>query len=257
MLSKNKIKLIRALEHKKFREKENLFLIEGEKLIEELLQSGITIESIFATNTWIDKNAQAINKFRNKVESVTSNEMERISLLKSPAPVLGIAEIPSYQLNKKNLENKLTLVLDSVQDPGNLGTIIRIADWFGIENIICSEDAVDVYNPKVVQSTMGAIFRVKTHYMPLDELFLLNKDLQLPVYGTLLDGDNIYSKNLSQSGIIIMGNESKGINPVYQSFITDKLFIPFYPEGRKRSESLNVGIATAIVCAEFRRQANR
>jgi TrmH family RNA methyltransferase len=168
-----------------------------------------------------------------------------------------LAEIPSSVLNKDDLKNKLSLVLDSVQDPGNLGTIIRIADWFGIENIICSQDSVDVYNPKVVQSTMGAIFRVKTHYMPLEELFSMNEDLQLPVYGTLLDGDNIYSKDLSQSGLIIMGNESKGINPVYQSFITDKLFIPFYPEGQKRSESLNVGIATAIVCAEFRRQAVR
>ncbi|HEX2934919.1 MAG TPA: RNA methyltransferase [Bacteroidales bacterium] len=257
MLSKNKIKLIRSLENKKFREKENLFLIEGEKLIEELLLSGLNIQGIFATDQWIDKNAQAINKFSNIVESVTPNEIERISLLKSPSPVVGLAEIPSFQLKKKSLENKLTLVLDSVQDPGNLGTIIRIADWFGIENIICSEDSVDVYNPKVVQSTMGAIFRVKTHYMPLEELFSMNKDLQLPVYGTLLDGDNIYDKKLSQSGLIIMGNESKGINPIYQQFITDKLFIPFYPEGQKRSESLNVGIATAIVCAEFRRQAAR
>lgn len=257
MLSKNKIKLIRSLEYKKFREKENLFLIEGEKLIEELLQSGLNIENIFATETWIDKNTQALNKLKNKLECATTGELERISLLKSPPTVVGLAEIPSSVLNKDDLKNKLSLVLDSVQDPGNLGTIIRIADWFGIENIICSQDSVDVYNPKVVQSTMGAIFRVKTHYMPLEELFSMNEDLQLPVYGTLLDGDNIYSKDLSQSGLIIMGNESKGINPVYQSFITDKLFIPFYPEGQKRSESLNVGIATAIVCAEFRRQAVR
>ncbi len=257
MLSKNKIKLIRSLEYKKFREKENLFLIEGEKLIEELLLSGLTIQSIFATDAWIDKNAQALNKFKNKIEHATLQEIERISLLKSPSPVVGLAEIPSTVLNKDDLKNKLSLVLDSVKDPGNLGTIIRIADWFGIENIICSEESVDVYNPKVVQSTMGAIFRVKTHYMPLEELFLLNNDLKLPVYGTLLDGDNMYSKKLSQSGLIIMGNESKGINPIYQPFITDKLFIPFYPEGQKRSESLNVGIATAIVCAEFRRQATR
>lgn len=257
MLSKNKIKLIRSLEHKKFREKENLFLIEGEKLIEELMQSGLNIQNIFATEAWIDKNTQALNKFKNKVECLTNGEIERISLLKSPPAVVGLAEIPSSVLRKDDLTNKLSLVLDSVQDPGNLGTIIRIADWFGIENIICSEDSVDVYNPKVVQSTMGAIFRVKTHYMPLEELFALNKDLQLPVYGTLLDGDNIYGKDLSQSGLIVMGNESKGINPVYQQFITDKLFIPFYPEGQKRSESLNVGIATAIVCAEFRRQAAR
>jgi RNA methyltransferase, TrmH family len=254
MLSKNKIKLIRSLENKKFREKEKLFIVEGEKLIDELLYSGSVIEQIFATEVWMAKKSKAVTSLSNIIEKVTAQEMEKISLLKSASPVLGLVTMPRTQLNTEDLKNNLSLVLDSVQDPGNLGTIIRIADWFGIESIICSEDSVDVYNPKVVQSTMGAIFRVKVHYMPLEELFSLNKELKLPVYGTLLDGDNIYTQPLSQSGLIVMGNESKGISPTHQQFITNKLFIPFYPEGEQRSESLNVGIATAIVCAEFRRR---
>lgn len=152
-----------------------------------------------------------------------------------------------------SLAEKLTLVLDGVQDPGNLGTIIRIADWFGIEDIICSKDTVDVYNPKVVQATMGSIVRVRVSYMDLKQLFEAIPPT-LPVYGTLLEGNNMYSEQLSHNGIIIMGNEGKGISPQIRQFITKGLRIPNYPEGRDTADSLNVAVATAIICAEFRRR---
>ncbi len=152
-----------------------------------------------------------------------------------------------------SLADKLTLVLDGVQDPGNLGTIIRIADWFGIEDIICSKDTVDVYNPKVVQATMGSIARVRVSYMDLKQLFEVLPPT-LPVYGTLLEGNNMYSEQLSHNGIIIMGNEGKGISPQIRQFISKGLRIPNYPEGRDTADSLNVAVATAIICAEFRRR---
>jgi TrmH family RNA methyltransferase len=257
MLSKNKIKLIKSLEYKKFREKENLFLAEGDKLFEELLCSNFTIKQIFATDAWIKDNFETFNKLFSIIVPVTRQELEKASLLKTPQPVLSLVEIPQINFSFENLQNKLSLVLDSLQDPGNLGTIIRVADWFGIENIICSEDSADAYNPKVVQSTMGAIFRVKVNYMDLSQFFNSCNKLTLPIYGTLLDGENIYKKNLTENGIIVFGNESKGINPKYHAFITNKLFIPFFPEGQKRSESLNVGTAAAITCAEFRRRVSK
>ena len=151
------------------------------------------------------------------------------------------------------LTSKLTIVLDGVQDPGNLGTIIRIADWFGIENVICSADTADAYNPKVVQATMGSIARVKITYMNLSVLFdSLPKDF--PIYGTLLEGDNIYNQELTEVGLIVMGNEGKGISPAIRNLVNRALRIPNYPEGRATADSLNVAIATAIVCAEFRRR---
>jgi RNA methyltransferase, TrmH family len=256
MLSKNKVKLIKSLEYKKFREKENLFLVEGEKLLQELLRSNFTIRAIYATEGWMHDNPETYNKLFPIIEQLTQQELEKASLLKTPQPVICLVDIPQKIFKIDNLQDKLSLVLDSVQDPGNLGTIIRVADWFGIENIICSTDCADVYNPKVIQSTMGAIFRVHVNYIELASFFQSCHSLNLPIYGTLLDGENIYKKNLTPHGVIVLGNESKGIHSKYHAFISNKLFIPFFPEGKKRSESLNVGTAAAITCAEFRRRVS-
>ena len=174
-------------------------------------------------------------------------------MLKTPQQVLAVFRQPEYVLNTSILRDSLCLALDDVQDPGNLGTIIRLADWFGIEHIICSSNTVDIYNPKTVQATMGGIARVKTYYTPLPDLIRSLGDI--PVYGTFLDGKNIYGQPLSRNGLIVMGNEGNGISKEVEALINQKLYIPNYPQERETSESLNVAIATAIVCAEFRRQA--
>lgn len=181
-------------------------------------------------------------------------DVRRISQLQHPQGVVGVFEIPTGPRDGAGIDpSELTLVLDGVQDPGNLGTIIRIADWFGIEHIFCSPDTADLYNPKTVQATMGAMARVCVHYLSLTDL-LRAADTDTPVYGTFLDGNDMYGTELSSNGLIVMGNEGKGISRDIASLINRKLYIPNYPLERNTSESLNVAVATAIVCAEFRRR---
>ena len=181
--------------------------------------------------------------------------MKKISQLSTPSPIFVVFARPQYNFDIEKILNgkALILALDSVQDPGNLGTIIRIADWFGIEHIFCSNGTADIYNPKTVQATMGAIGRVKVHYTNLPQLLATLKE-QTPIYGTFLDGENMYDKEIQNQGIIVMGNEGNGIGSDCAKEITERLFIPNYPEGSTTSESLNVAIATAITCAEFRRK---
>ena len=190
---------------------------------------------------------------------IGEEQMKRISALSSPSPVLAVVRKPDdiYVEDVSQVEDLierggLFLGLDTIRDPGNLGTIIRVADWFGIEHIFCSQGTVDVYNSKVIQATMGALARVKVHYCNLPDLISSLKDV--PVYGTFLDGENIYNKPLSENGLIIMGNEGNGVSKEVSQLINNKLYIPNYPTGRTTSESLNVAIATAVVCAEFRRR---
>lgn len=234
MISKNKIKLIRSLNTKKGRENTGLFVAEGPKLVHDLLNEGFIPDEIFDN---ID-------------------DIKKVSFLQHPQSMLGVFKIRKGN-NKPTIDllsnSKLVLALDGVQDPGNLGTIIRIADWFGIEDILCSHDTVDCWNPKVVQATMGSIARIKLHYT---DLIKMVDDLpsDYPVYATLLDGNNIYDQPLSHYGMIIMGNEGNGISPELRKRINRKLFIPNYPQERETAESLNVAIATSIVCAEFRRR---
>ena len=234
MISKNKIKLIRSLNTKKGRENTGLFVAEGPKLVHDLLNEGFIPDEILDN---ID-------------------DIKKVSFLQHPQSMLGVFKIRKGD-NKPTIDllsdSKLVLALDGVQDPGNLGTIIRIADWFGIEDILCSHDTVDCCNPKVVQATMGSIARIKLHYT---DLIKMVDDLpsDYPVYATLLDGNNIYDQPLSHHGMIIMGNEGNGISPELRKRINRKLFIPNYPPERKTAESLNVAIATSIVCAEFRRR---
>ena len=240
MISKNKIKLIRSLETKKGREKVGLFVAEGPKVVNDLLHEGFVAEDIL-------DNIEDINK---------------VSFLQHPQSLLGVFKLPEVASNtmnnyltlfKEGIDNQLVLALDGVQDPGNLGTIIRIADWFGIEDIFCSHETADCWNPKVVQATMGSIARVKLHYLNLYEM-IDQLPTDYPIYATLLDGNNIYAQELSRHGMIVMGNEGKGISPQLRTKINRKLFIPNYPPERETAESLNVAIATSIVCAEFRRR---
>lgn len=250
MLSKNDIKEIKALEQKKFRSANGLFVAEGHKLVNELL--GV-FECVLAAATpeW--------DRFGNKIpaarfEPVTPDELKRASLLQNPQDVLAVFRIPDHQCQLSTAATgNLVLALDDIQDPGNLGTIVRIADWFGIRDIFCSKGTADIYNPKSVQATMGAIARVRLHYIDLKKELESIKG-NIPIYGTFLDGENIYSKDLSANGVIIMGNEGNGISQAIEQTVTNKLLIPAWPTGAKTSESLNVAVATAIICAEFRRR---
>ena len=248
MLSKNKIKYIHSLELKKNRKKEGVFVAEGHKLVGDLLPY-FHCRLILATTTWLEEH---LDIQADEIIEITPEELVKASLLKTPQEVLAIFEQPQYDYTTDVIKNSLCLALDDIQDPGNLGTIIRLADWFGIEHIFCSQGTVDVYNSKVIQATMGALARVKVHYCNLPELISSLKDV--PVYGTFLDGENIYNKPLSENGLIIMGNEGNGVSKEVSQLINNKLYIPNYPTGRATSESLNVAIATAVVCAEFRRR---
>lgn len=236
MISKNQLKAVRQLEMKKYRTREGLFVAEGPKVVGDLLRCGFRPAMLFATAEWNGGDAQL----------VTDDELRKLSFLQHPQQVLAVFPIPDVQPAAQ--KSQLALVLDGVQDPGNLGTIIRIADWFGISTIFCSEDTADAWNPKVVQATMGSIARVQIVYCDLQQLL---KDTTLPVYGTLLDGNNIYEQELKPEGYIVMGNEGNGISAPIRQLVTHRLLIPSFRPG---AESLNVAIATAITCSEFRRR---
>ena len=234
MISKNQIKFIRQLEQKKFRHREGLFVAEGTKVVGDLLKAGYIPHSLYATSEWIASHSVA------EATEVTDDELTRLSFQQHPQQVLALFPIPE-PADLSPLTSHLSLLLDGVQDPGNLGTIIRIADWFGISNIICSEDTVDAYNPKVVQATMGSIARVNIIYTNLLEL-LDGLPADFPVYGTLLDGENIYTQELTN-----------GISDAVRQRVNRRLLIPDFHNG-DTADSLNVAIATAITCSEFRRR---
>ncbi|GHT74489.1 RNA methyltransferase [Bacteroidia bacterium] len=248
MLSKNKIKFIKSLEKKKERTELGLFLAEGNKLVADILNA-FECELLIAKPVWLATQGDIKAK---ELIVVDEDDIEKTSLLKNPQDVLAVFVQRSAVLNPETLKDELTLMLDGIQDPGNLGTIIRLADWFGIKNIICSPDCADVYNPKTVQASMGGIAHVRVFYRSLPEL--LNELPDLPVYGTFLDGKNIYCEKLTSNGLIIMGNEGNGIRRTLEKHITHRLYIPNFPPEAQSTESLNVAVATAITCAEFRRQ---
>lgn len=251
MLSRNTIKFINSLQKKKYRNKNKLFIVEGDKMVKEIINSQLEIEKIFLTKYWEEN----ISRESLLTEIITKDELKKISLLKTPNKVLAIVKKPDFEIDIKEIKDELSIVLDDLQDPGNLGTIIRTADWFGIKNIICSLNSADVYNPKVVQATMGAIARVKVHYVDIEE-FLSNSHFadDFKIYGAFLNGNNLNKTKLKNKGLIIMGNESQGISKNIERFVTEKLFIPNYPANYKSSESLNVSTATAIICYEFRKR---
>ncbi len=252
MLSKAKIKLIQSLDQKKKRREERLFVAEGPKVVGDLMPY-FSCRLLIAEASWL-----ALHPEVNATEiiEVTNEELRKASFLKAPQEVLALFELPTYSTPHDVVNKELCLALDDVQDPGNLGTIIRVADWFGIRHIFCSIGTTDAFSPKTIQATMGAISRVQIHYVDLYN-FLRRTRIEsssTPIYGTFLEGKNIYREALSPNGVIIMGNEGNGISSKVEEMVTNKLFIPNYPEGCATSESLNVAIATAITCAEFRRR---
>ena len=252
MLSKQVTKIVQNLEKKKFREKYNLFKIEGEKLVGELLHSPLKIHSLIAFPSWLEQNKKALSNV-NIIEA-DEREMHGISNFQSLPAVIALAEIPVDIYRKEEVLDSLSLVLNGIQDPGNLGTILRVADWFGIGNIFCDADCAGVYNPKCVQASMGAIFRVKTFYTDLPVLLSELKQEGLPVFGTFLDGKNIYTTALSTRGLIVMGNEGKGISAEIEALTGQKLTIPSFARNSESTESLNVGVATGIILSEFKRR---
>jgi len=254
MLSKNRIKQINALQQKKFRNESRTFVAEGHKVVMELLRSEMKVREIFATDAWIEENAP---QFRGVAVTAASDaEIKKISAMQTPCNVVAEVEMkPETQFAIDS--NTLYLALDSVRDPGNFGTIIRIANWFGIGNILASNDCVDNYNPKVIQASMGSAFRVDVHYCNLPETLADAREMGLPVYGTFLEGDDIYSASLSNKGVVVLGNEGHGILPDTERQITKKILIPCGASAADAPESLNVATATAIVCSEFfRRRCN-
>lgn len=248
-LTNNLRKIVASLGNARNRREEGCFVAEGTKCVIDTWHS-FKCKYLFATAAWIEQYGKELPGAHPIV--VKRADMERMSQLSTPTQVLAVYELPQTIFEEKVLASNLVIALDRVQDPGNLGTIIRIADWFGITDIVCSPETVDVYNPKVVQATMGAISRVRVHYLDLADLIKANPNI--PVYGTFLDGRNIYETSLTPHGIVVMGNEGQGISDEIGRLIKRRLFIPSYPQERPTSESLNVGMATAITVAEFRRR---
>jgi RNA methyltransferase, TrmH family len=245
MLSKSQINLLKSLQHKKFRTEHGLFLVEGHKSVNEFANSAYQVDTIFQTYTTDPKLLNLSQKINS--QQISLNDLEKISSLKTPQDVVALVKIPDWPaLSNDTLSKKFSIVLDGIQDPGNLGTIIRTADWFGITDIICSADTVDAYNPKVVQASMGSLSRTRIHYVDI-EPFL--KRTQLPVFGALFNGKNIYETQFGAEGLIVMGNEGNGIRPTVEKLIQKAITIP----RAGQAESLNVGIATAIFCSEIKR----
>lgn len=244
-VSNNEIKFVKSLSHKKFRDENDLFVVEGEKMVEEAVRSSFEVRRIYRS------------------EEIGDTAMERMSLLSSPSPALALVKKPDDMTINKFAEDSLPskglfLALDGIRDPGNLGTIIRIADWFGIDAVYASPDTVDIFNPKVVQSTMGAIFRVRFHYCDIPDLCRVAASARGHVYGTFLDGEDLYVRELAtgaaSASVIVIGNESNGISDEVGGLVTDRLFIPPWPRDERGSESLNAAVATAVTVAEFRRR---
>jgi len=254
MISKSQISYIKSLHQKKFRKEHQQFIIEGDKLCDEFLQSGFTIQGIYVLEHKREKYELLLSKLSKKIEIVLlkSEEMDKLSNLSTPSDVLCVVDIPEdaelNTLDEKFLTNNLILVLDGVKDPGNMGTIIRIADWFGIKHIVCSEDCVELYNPKVVQSTMGSILRTTVYYTSLAEF--IQSFTGISVYGALLEGKNVYEMDEKMKGILLMGSESHGISKALLPLINKPITIPSFGG----AESLNVAVATAILCSEAKRR---
>ncbi len=243
MISQKESQLVRALHRKKHREKEGLFSVEGVKPVQELLKSSYHAQLVFTTDESLFPEEK-----KTEVRVIREKEMKKISAFKTPSPALAIAAKPSSPAFLENGEDQLLLALDSINDPGNLGTILRTADHFGIRTVLCSKGSVDPFNPKVVQASMGSLFRVNVINTTLEQTL---NDLNIPVFATAMNGENIYQANLPEYGVILMGSESHGLSPALSGSASRCLSIPSFG----KAESLNVAVATAIVCSEFRRRS--
>ncbi|HPH74470.1 MAG TPA: RNA methyltransferase [Bacteroidales bacterium] len=253
-ITRNHVKLILSLQKRKVREDKSLFVIEGDKLVREYILAGNRVMLMAGKPEWIDSESEAVIGGADEVVMVSYEELRRISSLRTPHNVLAVAPMRKVQYSDDSLRGRLTPVLECVQDPGNLGTIMRIAAWFGMTNIVCSPDSVDSYNPKVIQATMGAFMHVNVRYRPLDELLGYAAGEGIPVYGTTTDGTSVYDSELGREGIILFGNESKGISAGLLKHVTSCITIPGPPNPAAGLESLNVSMAAAIICSEFARR---
>lgn len=254
MISKIRAKYFISLRKKKIRDKEQMFIIEGDKLIKEFLFANIPIKMLFAKHEFLHSLPEDLTMLIDEIEVVSYEELKVISTLKTPHNALAVVPIPEQEMEISGIFNQLCVALDFVQDPGNFGTIIRAAAWFGIRNIICSPECVDVYNPKVIQASMGAILHVNVYYTDLKMLLIKANEAKIPVFGTMLEGKSIYQHKLDHKGIILFGNESKGISEELIPFITDKVMIPGFRDSMPGIESLNVGMAASVVFSEFLRR---
>lgn len=249
MLSQNQLKYLRSLAVKKYRQQQHRFIVEGDKMVSELLvQSEIPVDSIFALERWASANARFLRPFSEKLNLVTEDELSRISTLTTPNQVLAVAGLPTSSCQTALATTAPCFYLDGIQDPGNMGSILRVADWFGFPAVFCAPDCVDVYSPKVVQASMGAIFRVQSWEIKLDEL--LSSAPGIPVAGAVLDGENLFEVALPQTGLVVIGNEGRGISKTTEQLLTHRLSIPRHPAGK--AESLNAAIAAGILAAVFR-----
>lgn len=242
-LSKNQIKLITSLKQKKYRQQHGFFVVEGIKTINELLNSHIQLHALYTTERFLTNDTLEIF---DKEVLISEADLKRISFLTTPNKALAIFKIP---VTKPIDTNELIVALDDVRDPGNLGTIIRLCDWFGISDLVCSHETVDCFNPKVIQATMGSITRVNVTYVDLPSFL---SETNVPIFGTFMDGENVYNKTLPKKGILVLGNEANGISNEITELVTEKLAIPRFGN-IQATESLNVATATAILLSEFRR----
>ena len=257
MISSSKSKLIRSLQQKKFRDQHRLFLVEGEKMVRELVTGGpeisYHIRELFASPEWIERHSSMLKQSGIEIKEAPQAEIKKVSNLVTPQAVIALASIPHRSFSAKVLMNTPVLAFESIRDPGNLGTIIRTADWFGIRHIVCTPDSTDLYNPKVVQSTMGAITRVQVHYQDLETL-LESRELEGKTsFGTFMEGENIYETTLEPDPLILFGNESHGLSDRLSPLIKRRITIPSFSPICKGSESLNVASSVAVVCSELRR----
>jgi TrmH family RNA methyltransferase len=252
LISIQTIKRVKSLQQKKFREEENCFIAETPKIVEEILSSHTySVEVVYALKSWIDENWKRFA--RHTLEEVSPKELERISGLQTPNQVLAVVRKPEVLADFKPIFSDINLMLDDIRDPGNLGTILRIADWFGIKHVICSNESVEYTNPKCVQASMGSFLRVEVHYGDLPKI-LSQKPKNTPIYGTFMEGENIYQAELDTKACIVIGNEAHGISKSVELLVTKKIHIPSFSNERNHAESLNASIATAILCSEFRRR---
>jgi TrmH family RNA methyltransferase len=256
MISKTRIRFITSLQNKKTRDEERLFVIEGDKIVREFLSAGIHLKLLIAKTEFINSVPGSLMKSVDAAEHVSFEDLKLISTLKTPHNALAVVYMPEQKINITTIMDHYCAALDMIQDPGNMGTIIRAAGWFGIKNIVCSQNCVDVYNPKVIQASMGAILHVTVSYCDLRDFLAGAQSNNVPVFGTMLDGKSIYDHIPGNKGIILFGNESKGISEDLIPFITEKISIPKFSIAKEGIDSLNVGMAASVVFSEFRRKSH-
>jgi RNA methyltransferase, TrmH family len=253
MIGKSTTKRIKSLALKKYRQKEKLFLVEGDKNVLEVLHSSYLVEQLLATENFLSENSDE-TKLAKQISEVTVDEIKKVSLLKNPQNSLAICTLPAEKPLPTKLEEDLSLYLDGIQDPGNLGTLIRICDWFGISQLFCSPDTADLYNPKVIQSSMGSFCRVNVWSSPFETLLCVAQDSNTPVFGAFLNGKSIYTEKLPSRALLVVGNEGNGIRESVEKSIEHKITIPGFAQNNNAAESLNAAVATGIIFAEFKRQ---